>query len=476
MASDPILGAFENRARRHGSDLLLTSPHRTATAGELSALADLVAGRVDAGGLREGALVGLSAPNGSAFVAGYLGLRRASHPVLLIDWPTPRAELERIQHALHAEAILVAHNAWPDSDQEFELLAGLAERESPSLPAEVSTLRLSSGSTGLPRGIAHTSAALLADDRALRLTMDLHTEKALASIPLSHAYGFSSLFLPALTAGWILSIPDSPGPFAPITAAAHGQVTFLPTVPAFLKSLLKMSAPPPLPSSVRLVISAGAPLRPETATRFRQVYGRQIHTFYGASEVGGIAYDRDGGAAELGALGPALEGVKIRLIPIQGEDADTGVVEVESPAAALGYYPDSDTNLGNGRFRTSDLGRFDGESLVLLGRVDDLINVRGKKVSPREVETVIEGMPGVSEVVIHRSPDPDGSGETLMALVAAHTDHLCTTEVSTWCRERLAAHKVPRRVRIVGEIPRTPRGKVDQRAVRMIFEDQDGQP
>jgi len=305
--------------------------------------------------------------------------------------------------------------------------------------------------------------------------MGLHTERALASIPLSHAYGFSSLFLPALTAGWTLSIPDSNGPFAPITAATHGQVTFLPTVPAFVKSLLKMTTPPPLPSSVRLVISAGARLRPETATRFREVYGQAIHTFYGASEVGGIAYDRDGSAAEKGALGPALEGVKIRLIPIHGEDADTGVVEVESPAAALGYYPSSDARLGNGRFKTSDLGQFDGEDLVLLGRVDDMINVRGKKVSPREVQAVLEAMPGVSEALVHRSSEANGSGETLIALVAVNTDHLSTTEVSTWCRERLAAHKVPRQVRIVGEIPRSSRGKIDRQAVKMILEDQDSQ-
>jgi long-chain acyl-CoA synthetase len=476
MASDPILGAFENRARHHGSDLLLTSPQRQATVGEVSALADMMASRVAAAKLAEGSLVGLSAPNGPAFVAGYLGLRRALHPVLLLDWPTPQAELDRIQLALSAEVILVADKAWPESDQDFDLLRGAAECEPQALPAEVSTIRLSSGSTGLPQGIAHTSEALLADDRALRLTMDLHSERALASIPLSHAYGFSSLLLPALTAGWTLSIPEGHGPFAPITAATHGQVTFLPTVPAFVKALLNMTAPPPLPSSVRLVISAGAPLRPETAARFRQVYGQHIHTFYGASEVGGIAYDRVGSAAEQGALGPALEGVTIRLIPIEGEDADTGVVEVESPAAALGYYPNSDASLGNGRFRTSDLGRFDGENLVLLDRVDDMINVRGKKVSPREVQVVLEEMPGVSEAVIHRSPEADRSGDTIMALVASNIEHLSTAEVSTWCRQRLAAHKVPRRMRIVGEIPRSPRGKIDRQAVKMILEDQDNQP
>ena len=390
MVSDPILEVFETRTLRHGSDLLLASPGRRATVADVVALANLMVSRVRSARLSEGALVGLSAPNGPAFVAGYLGLRRASHPVLLVDWPSPRAELERIQRALHAEAMVVARRAWPESEQDFDLFTGSVDKESPPLPAEISTVRLTSGSTGLPQGIAHTSEALLADDTALRETMGLHTERALASIPLSHAYGFSSLFLPALTCGWTLSIPDSPGPFAPISAAVHGEVTFLPTVPAFVKSLLKMTVPPRLPASVRLVISAGAPLRPETATRFREVYGQPIHTFYGASEVGGIAYDREGSAAERGALGPPVEGVKISLIPLRGEKEGTGVVEVISPAAAIGYYPETQSTLQNGRFRTSDLGRLDGEDLVLLGRVDDMIKLRGKKVNPIEVEAIIE--------------------------------------------------------------------------------------
>jgi acyl-CoA synthetase (AMP-forming)/AMP-acid ligase II len=105
-----------------------------------------------------------------------------------------------------------------------------------------------------------------------------------------------------------------------------------------------------------------------------------------------------------------------------------------------------------------------------------MINVRGKKVSPREVQVVLEEMPGVSEAVIHRSPEADRSGDTIMALVASNIEHLSTAEVSTWCRQRLAAHKVPRRMRIVGEIPRSPRGKIDRQAVKMILEDQDNQP
>ena len=87
---------------------------------------------------------------------------------------------------------------------------------------EATTIRLTSGSTGSPLGIAHTAETLLADDRALRNTMDLKKEIALAAIPLSHSYGFCSLFLPAITDGWTLVVPDGGGPFAPLAAANQG--------------------------------------------------------------------------------------------------------------------------------------------------------------------------------------------------------------------------------------------------------------
>ncbi len=143
--------------------------------------------------------------------------------------------------------------------------------------------------------------------------MGLENEKVLAAIPLSHAYGFSSVFLPAITCGWTLVVPSSGGPFGASDAALAGEVTFLPTVPAYVNSLLKLSRPPRLPDSVRLIISAGAPLKPETALRFREQYGHDIHVFYGASEVGGIAYDREGTAAARGTLGTPVEGVRIEL-------------------------------------------------------------------------------------------------------------------------------------------------------------------
>jgi acyl-coenzyme A synthetase/AMP-(fatty) acid ligase len=473
MVDDPILTAFDHLVSECGRRILIVAPGKDATAAEVGNLADVVKARVSGAGIPARGLVGLAAPNGPGFFAGYLGLRRAGYRVLLIDWPVPEEELDRIFLALGAAGALIVKKSWPTQPGDFSLRPSRAAMNRLEISADISTVRLTSGSTGVPRGIAHSSEALLHDDRALRKTMGLRDERALAATPLSHAYGFSSVFLPALTCGWTVVVPSGGGPFGMTDAALAGGVTFLPTVPAYLNSLLKMSEPPPLPESLRLVISAGAPLRPETAVRFKQTYQQDVHVFYGASEVGGITYDRIGSAAVRGTLGSAVDGVKIDLISDDADESGSGVVMVESGSTAVGYYPTPEPCLQNGRFTTSDIGRFDGSELVLLGRVDDVINVRGKKVRPQEVEALLEGIPGVDEAVVIKAPAADGSGDAVQALVAARGHVLSDIELLGACRSRLAVHKIPRRIRIVDSIPRTSRGKIDHEAVRTLLSEGD---
>ena len=469
MANDPILTAFDHLVSGRGESILVASPEQNASVADVNGLTDLVKTHVSDSELPTEGLVGPAALNGPGFFSGYLGLRRAGFRVLLIDWPVPVAELDRTLLALRAVGALIVKKPWPDQPGDFEFRPGCAVETGVELSADVSTVRLTSGSTGLPRGIAHTSEALLNDDQALRDTMGLQDERVLAATPLSHAYGFSSVFLPALSCGWTVVVPGDGGPFGVTDASLAGRVTFLPTVPAYLNSLLKLKEPPTLSNSLRLIISAGAPLRPETAIRFKEVYDRDVHVFYGASEVGGITYDREGSAAVRGTLGSPVKGVKIDLVPDDPNEPGSGIVEVKSASAAVGYYPAPESSLQGGRFTTSDIGRFEGSELVLLGRVNDVINVRGKKVSPREVQALIENLPGVDEAVVVKAPAADGSGDTVQALVAAHEHTLTDVELLDACKTELAVHKIPRRFRIVDSIPRTPRGKIDHEAVLAIL-------
>ncbi len=469
MTNDPILSAFDALVAARDSDTLMVSTTAMATVGDIDRLSEDIRRRAVESGVAAGNIVGLAAPNGPAFASGYLGLRRAGLRVLLMDRGTPLSERRRIERSLLSAGCLVSDTGWPSSAEELHLSLDPTATP-PDIPEAVTTIRLTSGSTGQPRGIGMTSEALLNDDSAIRSTMELVQERALAAIPLSHAYGFSSLFLPALTRGWLLAVPDGISPFAAVETASNSRITFLPTVPAYIEALLKMEAPPPLPTTLRKVITAGAPLKPETAGRFREIFGQPIHVFYGASEVGGICYDRQGGAGERGTLGTPLDGVEILLAPESGLDTGQGIVEVLSPAAAVGYIPNGDETLGGGRYLTSDIGSFRDGELRLLGRVDTIVNVRGKKVDPREIETVLNGLNGVDDSVVMGIQDPSMSGESLGAIVAGDDTMPQVDGIRDSCRQHLASHKVPRQILRVEALPRTSRGKIDRKLVRKWLE------
>jgi long-chain acyl-CoA synthetase len=290
---------------------------------------------------------------------------------------------------------------------------------------------------------------------------------------MSHSYGLSSLALPALLRGTALVVPDEEGPLGPLLAAERAAATVFPTVPAYVEGLLRLSSRPGWPSSLRLVISAGAPLAPGAARRFREEFGLPVHAFYGASECGGICYDREGSAGERGTVGTPVAGVEVALEPLEetaGGPApgEAGVVTVRSPAVARGYLPEADRRLAGGRFRAGDLGAWEHGELVLRGRLDDLINVKGKKVDPREVERVLGQLAGVREVAVLGVPLPERGSELVRAVIACAEGRLTPTIVLDWCRRHLALHKVPRSVILLPELPRTPRGKLDRAALREL--------
>jgi long-chain acyl-CoA synthetase len=464
---DPIVEAFERVGARSPTAELVTSPgHKTCTWTDVAALASGIAAALPRT-LPPRSLVGLAVPAGPAFLAAFLALRRRGLVVLLLDDQAPPADVQRAAQTLGAELIVRARGGWPKDKSGF-VKEVLSPSDRPSLPDGTAIVKLSSGSTGKTRGIAVSSEALLADERALASTMSLRCDdRIVAAVPLSHSYGFSSIALPALVRGSVLVVPDVSTPLAPIHAATAARATVFPTVPAFLQALLKMSRPPAWPPSVRLVISAGAPLPAETALRFRETYGRSVHVFYGASECGGICYDRDGGAALRETVGTPIDGVRIALQPLD-ESTEQGVVNIASSAVAFGYVNDPTGLSFDGEFRSGDLAQWKDGELRLLRRTDRVINVKGNKVDPGEIELVLAGLRGVEEVVALGVPCLNTDAQTVRVVIACQPQRLTYESVLAWCRARLADHKVPRSILLVTEIPRTPRGKIDRDALQSL--------
>ena len=246
---------------------------------------------------------------------------------MLCDLAIPSHALEGILERFDVAGCLSLSDAWPRGGEHWTFVTRLGAIVR-HLPETVGAIKLTSGSTGTPRGVVVSSAALAADEAQLALTMGLTAaDRHVGAIPFSHSYGFSSVVMPALMRGALAIVPDERSAMAPLAAARDLEATFFPAVPAWLSCWVRLASPPPLPPSLRLLTSAGAPLAPETARAVRERFGLPVQVFYGASECGGIAFDREGTAAEQGTVGSPVEGVAIEL------DAETGRLRVRSAAA-----------------------------------------------------------------------------------------------------------------------------------------------
>ena len=249
-----------------------------ASAIGIEARARVVEQRLRASRVAPGHPVGIRIPNGPWFLAALLACRRERHPVALLEHGMPGPEVGSVARTLGLTGIVTCEDGWGEGRRLPDVvpLPG-----SPRVVLEsASIIKLTSGTGGRPRGVATSSAALIADDEALRRVMGIRAkDRLVAMMPFSHSYGLSTLVIPCLTLGQTLVMPGQADPMGPLRAAHDFEANVLPTAPAWIAALLRLEAPPQPPRSLRLVISAGAPLPPDRARGFRQRLGLAVHAF-----------------------------------------------------------------------------------------------------------------------------------------------------------------------------------------------------
>lgn len=462
--SCPIVRRFTALAHRDPTAPAIVAPDGTPSMGrgELLARSRALAGAF-AAHTRPGDAVVLSLPNSWECVAAFLAARCAGLRVALVDATAPAGELQRCAATVGACALVTRQQRVEGSAVSIQPRAVTPV----PLPPGTAVLKVTSGSTGAPQAVALSARQVVADAVQILRSMGLGaSDTTLAAIPLTHSYGFGSCLLPLLLLGTPLVFPDSHLPAALLAALRGATVAHFPAVPAMIRALAALPDLPPLPH-LRLCLSAGAPLDPADAAAFRARTGVKVHVFYGSSECGGITFDRtEGEILAKGRVGTPLWRVHVEVV---GEDdrpcppGREGRVRVSSPAVALGMVPPppGDNPIAGHVFTTADLGVFDEDGqLTLTGRASAALNVAGKKVHPEEIRRVIEGLAGVREAVVVGLPDRR-RGDLVAALVAVDPQaNLSEAAILAHCRAHLAPYKLPHRLVLVGELPRSERGKV----------------
>ena len=332
-------------------------------------------------------------------------------------------------------------------------------REPPSL------LKLTSGTTAAPRAVRFRSEQLLADCNQICETMGISdADLNFGVIPISHSYGFSNLLTPLIARGVPMVLSRDRTPRAVLVDLARTNATVFPGMPVFYQAFCEMENIPPLPK-LRLCISAGAPLQVAGAKKFREKFKLPIHSFYGASECGGICYDRETTNDIEGFVGEPMKDVDLEVID---RAASASQVRVRSTAVGDGYFPEPDEEkLGRGFFVPDDLLTKTEHGLQIVGRISDVINVAGKKVNPAEVEAHLLRFQGVRQAVVFGRASALRNEEVAACVVVA--PGVTEADLLQFCRSGLSGWQAPKRIFILDAIPVNERGKINRRDLARHF-------
>lgn len=353
-------------------------------------------------------------------------------------------------------------------------------------PADtLAAILYTSGTTGRSKGAMLSHGNLLANAQVLKTAWGWRSDDVLLHmLPIFHVHGLFVGANGALLAGarmiWLPKFTaDDALRYLPRATLMMGVPTY------YVRLLAEPRFDKAVCASVRLFISGSAPLLAETFRAFEERTGQRILERYGMSETNMLTsnpYRAEDGQRLAGTVGRPLPGVGVRVV----NDADAivpvgsiGHVQVKGPNVFSGYWrmPEKTRQefTADGWFRTGDLGRFGGENtpddyLSIVGRSKDLIISGGFNVYPKEIEEVIDALPGVEESAVIGVPHAD-FGEAVVAVVVPRAGaHLDPAPLQAELKQRLANFKVPKQVHVVDTLPRNTMGKVQKNVLRTQFQ------
>ncbi len=340
---------------------------------------------------------------------------------------------------------------------------------------DLAAILYTSGTTGRSKG-AMLSHQNLASNSEVLCDYWQFTEQDLLihALPIFHTHGLFVATNVALLAG--ASVHFLPGFNADAIINAMPNSTAMMGVPTFYTRLLDHSdLNIETVSNMRLFISGSAPLLVETHERWSDRTGHRILERYGMTETNMNTSNPYRGDRRAGTVGFPLPGVELRIMAGEHEvpQGEVGVLEVRGPNVFQGYWQMPEKTAEelrpDGWFITGDQGFVDADGYVtIVGREKDMVITGGFNVYPKEVESLIDDIPGVKESAVIGVPHPD-FGEAVVAVVVRNDESLTESSITSELSGQLARFKQPKQTLFLPDLPRNTMGKVQKKALRTSY-------
>ena len=357
----------------------------------------------------------------------------------------------------------------------------LSSRHPRPMVSDIAVLQYTSGTTGSPKGAILSHANLRANamqGRAWVPGLQLGKENFYGVLPLFHAYGLTLCLTFAMSIGARLVLFPKFDVDLVIAAAKKSPPTFLPAVPPIYLALARASEDRRVDlSSIRFAISGAMSLPSSTVKRWEDATGGLLVEGYGMTEASPIALGNPiGPTRRPGTVGVPFPSTEIRVVDpldplVERPDGESGELLIRGPQVFQGYWrrpgDTAATLLPGGWLRTGDIVTVADDGFVtVIDRLKEIIITGGFNVSPSEVEDALVGHPDIEGAAVVGLPRDGGDEEVCAAVVLRDGAEFDSTLLRDFCREHLAAYKVPKRIVQMDELPRSLIGKVLRREVR----------
>lgn len=488
-------------AARPEASFIETVSGPTWTYDEMLALSGRIAGALVRLGVQPGDRVAVQVEKSPEALMLYLACVRAGAIYLPLNTAYTLAELDYFIGDAEPRLVVVAPKSYDgilpvahahgarvetlDEKGGGSLLA-LAAKESPAFTDvergadDLAAILYTSGTTGRSKGAMLTHDNLLSNAVTLRdLWRFTEADKLIHALPIFHTHGlFVASNIVLLSGASMVFMPKFDADEA---VQFMSEATVMMGVPTFYVRLAQHPGlTPETAKGMRLFVSGSAPLLAETHRAFAERSGHRILERYGMTETNMNTSNPYDGDRVAGTVGFPLPGVSLRVTdPESGApiaDGETGMIEVKGPNVFKGYWRMPEKTQAefrqDGFFITGDLGRIDERGYVhIVGRGKDLVISGGYNIYPKEVETEIDQIPGVSESAVIGLPHAD-FGEGVTAVVVRQPgSSVDERTIQDALKDRLARFKQPKRVLFVDELPRNTMGKVQKNILRDRYAD-----
>ncbi|WP_220359300.1 AMP-binding protein [Alkalilimnicola ehrlichii] len=349
-------------------------------------------------------------------------------------------------------------------------------------PEDYAVFPYSSGTTGAPKGCAHTHRSVMAPIVAGLVWLPSTSESVtLATLPFFHVTGMQTSMNSAIYNGGLMVLMTRWDRRVAAELIQRYKVTSWRNIVTMAIDLL---ADPDIAnydlSSLNSISGGGAAMPEAIGAKLKQLTGLDYIEGYGLSETMASTLINPRDKPKPQCLGVPIPNVDTRVVDLDTlkelEPGETGEIIISGPGVFKGYWnrPEETEAAfvqfdGKRFFRTGDLGYYDEDGyFFLVDRVKRMVNVSGYKVWPSEVESLMYRHPSIQEVCVISSPHPR-RGETVKACVVLRADereNVSEQDIVDWCKSEMAAYKVPEIVEIVDELPKSPTGKLMWRALQ----------